>query len=598
VSASALLPAVALLLFIVTGCGSDNLGASSADEEMVFHGQIYSIRGLDPAAVSDAVSILSIARINEGLLQYSYLERPYQVEPLLAQALPDVSEEGLTYTFKIREGIYFQDDPCFTASDGKGRELVAQDFVYSMKRIADIKNSSPGFWVFDDRIIGLDAWRSETRDLKHPTRYDERIPGLSAPDRYTLQIRLKRPYPQLLWVLCMHYSFVVAREAVEFYGDQYINHPVGTGPYTLHEWRRNYSIEFVRNPKWAETGRREVYPSRGASDQGEIDLLNDAGKELPIIDRIVEFVVSDPSTRWLMFLTGRLGTSGITKGNWDAVMTDEKRLDESLTSRGITLSSAPTMTLIYFGFNMDDPVVGPNKELRQAMAYAFDTEKWLSQYNFRIIRPNGPIPPGVAGYSNRPVPYAFDLQRARQLMMVAGYPEGIDPKTDRRLTIQVEIGNAESPEMREGVELVASFMDKIGIRIVPKYSTLPAFFSRLERRQAQSFRLSWIADYPDAQNFLQLFYGPNASPGPNRTNFSNTEFDLLYEQFRDMLDSPERSAFCQRMVDIVIEECPLIFLGIPLDHELQQPWLKNRKYHDFPYGMEKYWRVDSSEMGR
>jgi oligopeptide transport system substrate-binding protein len=598
VSASALLPAVALLLFIVTGCGSDNLGASSADEEMVFHGQIYSIRGLDPAAVSDAVSILSIARINEGLLQYSYLERPYQVEPLLAQALPDVSEEGLTYTFKIREGIYFQDDPCFTASDGKGRELVAQDFVYSMKRIADIKNSSPGFWVFDDRIIGLDAWRSETRDLKHPTRYDERIPGLSAPDRYTLQIRLKRPYPQLLWVLCMHYSFVVAREAVEFYGDQYINHPVGTGPYTLHEWRRNYSIEFVRNPKWAETGRREVYPSRGASDQGEIDLLNDAGKELPIIDRIVEFVVSDPSTRWLMFLTGRLGTSGITKGNWDAVMTDEKRLDESLTSRGITLSSAPTMTLIYFGFNMDDPVVGPNKELRQAMAYAFDTEKWLSQYNFRIIRPNGPIPPGVAGYSNRPVPYAFDLPRARQLMMVAGYPEGIDPKTDRRLTIQVEIGNAESPEMREGVELVASFMDKIGIRIVPKYSTLPAFFSRLERRQAQSFRLSWIADYPDAQNFLQLFYGPNASPGPNRTNFSNTEFDLLYEQFRDMLDSPERSAFCQRMVDIVIEECPLIFLGIPLDHELQQPWLKNRKYHDFPYGMEKYWRVDSSEMGR
>lgn len=597
-SASALLPAVALLLFIVTGCGSDNLGTSSADEEMVFHGQIYSIRGLDPAAVSDAVSILSIARINEGLLQYSYLERPYQVEPLLAQALPDVSEEGLTYTFKIREGIYFQDDPCFTASDGKGRELVAQDFVYSMKRIADIKNSSPGFWVFDDRIIGLDAWRSETRDPKQPTRYDERIPGLNAPDRYTLQIRLKRPYPQLLWVLCMHYSFVVAREAVEFYGDQYINHPVGTGPYTLHEWRRNYSIEFVRNPKWAETGRREVYPSRGASDQGEIDLLNDAGKEIPIIDRIVEFVVSDPSTRWLMFLTGRLGTSGITKDNWDAVMTDEKRLDESLASRGITLSSAPTMTLIYFGFNMDDPVVGSNKELRQAMAYAFDTEKWLSQYNFRIIRPNGPIPPGVAGYSNRPVPYAFDLQRARQLMMVAGYPEGIDPKTDRRLTIQVEIGNAESPEMREGVELVASFMDKIGIRIVPKYSTLPAFFSRLERRQAQSFRLSWIADYPDAQNFLQLFYGPNASPGPNRTNFSNTEFDLLYEQFRDMLDSPERSAFCQRMVDIVIEECPLIFLGIPLDHELQQPWLKNRKYHDFPYGMEKYWRVDPSEMGR
>jgi ABC-type transport system substrate-binding protein len=587
----------AILLLFVAGCGSDTLLKSGSDDEMVFRGQTSTIRGLDPAAVSDAVSILAIARIHEGLLQYSCFDRPYRVEPLLAEALPDVSEDGLTYSFKIREGIYFQDDACFTASGGKGREVVAEDFVYSMKRIADIKNSSPGFWVFDDRIIGLDAWRSETGDLKQPTRYDSKIPGLTAPDRYTLQIRLKRPYPQLLWVLCMHYSFVVDRESFEYYGDQLMNHPVGSGPYVLREWRRNYRIEFVRNRKWAETGRREVYPSRAGSDPGEKDLFADEGKEIPLIDRIVEFVVSDPSTRWLMFLTGHLGTSGITKDNWDAVMTDEKKLDASLASRGMTLSSAPTMTMLYFGFNMDDPVVGTNKELRQAMAYAFDTEKWLSQYNFRIIRPNGPIPPGVAGYSDRPVPYAFDLQRARQLMMVAGFPEGVDPGTGRRLTIEVEIGNAESPEMREGVELIASFMDKIGIRIVPKYSTLPTFFTRLERRQAQTFRLSWIADYPDAQNFLQLFYGPNASPGPNRANFSNAEFDLLYEQLRDMQDSPERSAFCQRMVDIVIEECPWIFLGIPLDHELQQPWLKNRKYHDFPYGMEKYWRVDSSKMG-
>ncbi len=564
---------------------------------MVFHRQSDPIRGLDPAAVSDVPSILAIARVYEGLLQYSYLERPYRVEPLLADGLPEVSGDGLTYRFKVREGVYFQDDVCFTDSGGKGRELVAEDFVYSIKRIADIKNRSPGFWVFDDRILGLDAWRSKTADLECPTDYDHGVAGLRALDHNSLEIRLKRPYPQLLWALCMHYGFVVAREAVEYYGGQFRNHPVGTGPYVLEDWQRNYRIEFARNPKWIETGRQEVFPALGGPGDDEQGLLADAGKAIPFIDRSVEFIVSDPSTRWLMFLTGRLGTSGITKDNWDAVMTDGKMLRESLASRGITLSSASTMTILYLGFNMDDPLVGSNRELRQAMAYAFDTGKWLTQYNSRIVQPNGPIPPGVSGYAARPLPYPFDLQRARRLMKVAGYPEGIDPETGRRLSVEVDIGDAQSPEVREGVELFASFMDKIGIRIVPNYVARPKFFDRLERRQAQCFRLSWLADYPDAQNFLQLFYGPNASPGPNRTNFANTEFDLLYEQMRDIPDSPDRSALCQRMVDIILEECPWIFLGIPLDHELQQPWVKNRKYHDFPYGMEKYWRVDAPGLG-
>lgn len=584
---------------LLSGCGRPGLDAGF-EGEMVMFGETSRIRSLDPARTGDVASSLATGNIYEGLLEYHYLDRPYRLIPALAEEMPEVSEDGLTYTFLVREGIYFQDDPCFVDSGGKGRELTAEDFVYAIKRVADMKNASPGYWAFNDRIVGLDEFR-ETSAGEDPTDYDQEVEGLRALDRYTLQIQLKRPYPQLLYILTMHYAFAVPREAVEFYGEDFRRHPVGTGPYILESWRPNYRIEFVRNPKWAETGRMERYPNTGAPGDEEAGLLVDAGEPIPFVDRIIRYVVDDSATQWLMFLRGQFESSGISRDNWDAVLTEDRALDEALIERGITMATSPTLTIFYYGFNMDDPLLGQsddpeidrrNRLVRQAMTLAFNTEVWERFYNYRITRPTSPIPPGVAGYVEREERFPFDLEKARALMEEAGYPGGRDPATGRRLQITLELGSADNPEVRQSTELFADFMNQIGILITPSFNNWPTFLDKLQRGQAQMFGLGWVADYPDAENFLQLFYGPNTSPGPNHAHYRNPEFDRLYEKARVMHDSPERTELYQRMADIVIEDCPWIFQAQPLAYGLFHHWLQNFKRHDFPYGMNKYFKVD------
>ena len=402
---------------------------NSAENPNTLYGGAERIRGFDPVMAGDVASALAISQIYEGLLQYSYLARPYQVEPGLCEKMPDVSADGLVYTFSIKKGIYFQDDPCFAATGGKGRELTADDFVYSIKRVADLKTGSTGYWAFNERLAGLDEFRAKSSGEK-ATDYSLPVEGLTAPDRYTLRIRLKQPYPQLLWILTMHYSFAVPREAVEHYGRDFVNHPVGTGPFRLESWSRNYRIEYTRSPKWKETGRVENYPAQGSAQDAELGLLADAGRPVPFLDRIVQYVIDDTTTRWFMFLKGKMESSGISRDNWDAVISPDKTLKKELADLGIRMFSTPLMETFYIGFNMDDPVVGGNLALRQAMACAFNSEQYVRFHNNRVIRASGPIPPGIAGFENQDAPYPFNLDRARELLAKAGHPNGIDVTLD------------------------------------------------------------------------------------------------------------------------------------------------------------------------
>jgi ABC-type transport system substrate-binding protein len=580
----------AFLFLLLTACGRSDLDTLRFKGEQVLYGQTSRFKGFDPVKVSDVASSAMICRVYEGLLEYAYLDRPYRVQPMLAETMPEVSEDGLTYTFRIRKGIFFQDDPCFPG--GKGRELTAEDFVCSIKRMADLKNASSGYWVFNGRVAGLDEFRAASAG-KTPTDYDAPVEGVRALDRYTLQIRLKECYPQLLWVLAMHYTFAVPREAVEFYGDGFVNHPVGTGPYILETWNNNYRIEFVRNPKWAETGRVELYPSTGTAEARAAGLLDDAGKQIPFIDRIVQYVVDDVATTWMMFLSGQFSYSTISRDNWAAVITPGRELVSEMKEQGVELLSSPTLYLSYIGFNLDDPVVGKNKKLRQALSCAFDPELLVQYYNGRVTPVYGPLPDPLAGFKPKPTAYSFNLEKAKQLLTEAGYPNGIDPATGRRLELTLELGDA-APDTRQSVELMVGMVDKIGIVLKASYNNWPAFLDKLDRRQAQIYKLGWVADYPDSENFLQLFYGPNASPGPNHANYANPQIDKLYEQLRTMLPGPEKDRLCEQMVDIVIEDCPWVFLYQPMDFAVTHNWLKNYSLHDFPYTMTKYRRVDNA----
>lgn len=585
---------------------------------MVLYGTTSRIKGFDPVKTADVDSAMAIGNIYEGLLQYSYLARPYKVEPLLAESMPEVSTNGLIYTFKIRKGIFFQDDPCFTNNAGKGRELVAEDFVYSIKRLADLKTGPVGYWVFEDRIVGLDEFKNSSAG-KNPTDYSRPVEGLRTPGSHVLEITLTKPYPQLLWVLTMQYGYMVPREAVEYYGKEFVNHPVGTGPYVLKAWSRNYRVEFVRNPKWAQTGRGEKYPQEGEPGDGDAGLLADAGRNLPIVDRIVNFVVDDSTTQWLKFVTGELESSGVSRDNWSAVIMEGGKLTKSLTDKGVRLYSRPTLDVYYIGFNMDDPVVGgnrkkidkadspgdnakvaddpavdKNRKLRQALTCAFNSKEWIKYWNDRVVRARGPIPPGVAGFEEKDSPYPFDVEKARKLLAEAGYADGKDPATGRSLTLTVEIGSAD-PQTREAAELVGRFMKEIGVILKPSFNNWPTFLSKMERRQCQMYWLGWVADYPDAENFLQLFCGKNSSPGPNHSNYANQEYDRLYETISTMPDSPERTQLYRKMADMIIEDCPWIFMHHPVSYGLHHTWVRNYKPHDFPYGTLKYRRIDTEK---
>jgi ABC-type transport system substrate-binding protein len=326
--------------------------------------------------------------------------------------------------------------------------------------------------------------------------------------------------------------------------------------------------------------------------------LRDGGQQLPLLDRIVQYVVGDPQTQWLMFLSGQFDRfGGISRDNWDVVVTPDRKLDARFAAKGISLWSEPTIDCFYLGFNMDDPLLGTNKKLRQALSAAFDTPTWIQFFNNRITEANCPVPPGLAGHLQDPAPYQYNLEKAKTLLAEAGYPDGIDPETGKRLALTIDIGSAESSEMIQSTELFIDFIRKIGVEISPQYNHWPAFLERMDRRQVQMYRLAWIADYPDAENFLQLFYGPNQSPGPNHSNYVNPEFDSLYERARVMLDSPERTALYEEMSRIVLEDCPWILTHYRLSYSLNYGWLKNFKHHDFPYLNAKFYRIDP-EMRR
>ncbi len=567
------------------------LGLQSALAESVYHGETGHIAGFDPARASDVYSVMAVARVYEGLVQYAYLDRPYRVEPCLAAEMPSVSPDGLDYTFRLRRGVFFQDDPCFRASAGLGRELTAADFVYAIKRVADVKVASTGYWAFRGRVAGLDEFRA--RSVQGQIDYGADVEGLKALDRYTLRIRLTRPFPAWLWILAMNYAFAVPREAVEYYGADFVNHPVGTGPYVLHSHVHNYRLEFVRNPKWRETGRVDRYPMKGEPGDETAGLLRDGGKPLPFIDRIIQHVIGDPSTQWLLFLSGRLENSGISRDNWDAVISPSRGLTDTLKREGVVMDAVPALDASYIGFNMEDPVVGRNKLLRQALMCAFDRKRWVEFQNGRVVPSSGPIPPPIRVRDHDESPFPFDLDHARKLLREAGYPEGMDPRTGRRLELTLELGSGGS-DTRETAEVLASFMDRIGVVILPSFNNWPTLLKKIEQRRAQMFLLSWVADYPDPENFLQLFYGPNRTPGANRVNYSNAEFDRLYEQAGTLSDEEAKRRLYAQMEGIVIDDVPWLFLHHSLSFGLHHHWLENYKRHEFPYGMGKYYRIDET----
>ena len=547
----------------------------------VFRRNLERVASLDPAQAEAVPASRAVALMYETLLEYDYTARPYRLIPGLARALPEVSSNGQVFVFHLDPDARFSADPCFgmdAAGRSRDRAVTAQDVAYALKRLADRKQASPGAWLVEENICGMHAF-AERSASRTPTDYDRPVDGLQTPDAVTLRIALTRPFPPFLWLTALSYAAAVPREAVERYGAAFGEHPVGSGPYALVSWRRNYEMIFARNRGWRGWQRGPAAVTPGAP---------------PPFERLVYLVIDDPITQWLAFLAGELDLHGeISRENWDAVVGADGQLRPELARQGIRLARLSALDIAYIGFNMEDPVLGPNRKLRQALNCAFDSARWEVFMNRRVTRADGPVPPGVAGRLAEPFAYGFDLSHARALLAEAGYPGGRDPATGRRLQLSIDLGRT-TQDVRESTELLAAFFERVGIDLQPHYHTWTAFLQKIANRQTQLFRLEWVGDYPDAENFLQLFYGRNVSPGPNRCNYVNPAFDRLYEEACSTPDEATRLKLYEEMQRIVREDCPWLFMHVPVSCSPYHATTLNFHPHDFPYGMEKYLRAGTA----
>ncbi len=586
------LTAALFLAAAVTGAPNDPYPPDEG-KKIVYAALHEDPHGLDPVQIGDTTSHGIAAQVYDALYEYHYLKRPYELQPALAAAMPEVSEDGLTYTIPVRKGVLFQDDPCFAETGGKGREVTAEDFVYAIKRLADEGNKPRGWWLLDGKVVGLDEFHEESVKAAAEGAemdYSREVEGLRAPDRYTLRIRLTEPYPQLKYALAMTYTAPVPREAVGYYRDDFHNHPVGTGPFRIKEWSRRWRLILERNP----TYRDDFYPSEGEPGDAEAGLLEPAGRKVPFIDEVYYTVIYEAQPSWLYFKQGYLDASGVSKDNFQEAITPEKDLTAEFMAKGISLTKVPEAAVFYVGFNMEDPVVGgDNKKLRQAMSLAYDTE-WRIEHlmNGRGISAQGPIPPGIFGYDPEfRNPYkGYDPEKARELLAEAGYPGGIGPD-GKRLTIAYDIGQP-GPEALQPALAFAADMEKIGIKVDVKTNTWAEFLRKMREGRHQVFNTGWILDYPDPENFLQLLYGPNKAPGPNGTLYDNPEYNALFEQMKAMPDTPERLDIIRKMVDILVEDAPWVPSIHTVSYVLRHQWSRYAKPHGIGGGYLKYRDVD------
>jgi len=538
------------------------------------------VRTLDPIHSSERYSTTIVSQIYEGLYHYHYLKRPIELRPAIAESLPEISEDGMTYTIRLKKGVMFQDDEAFEGA--KGREVLAEDFVYSWKRLADPANRSPGFWIFDGHIKGLNAWRKGISE--GTTTYDSPIEGLSATSSHVLKIQLTKPFFQFPYLLAMPFSMVVPKEAVLKYGENFSEHPVGSGPFYLKKWNRKSEIRLSRNVNF----RQAVYPSEGTKEDRSLGRLEDAGKPLPLANEVLIRVLSESQPMWLTFMQGNLDFTMLPKENLPLLLQDDQPT-RLMIKKSIRIHKYSRSDLVFVAFNMEHPILGKNKKLRQALARAYDTPSALKKiYGGRGILAQGPIPPNLEGYDPKfKNGLSYDLEKAKALLAEAGYPNGKGlPTFDYDMASQ----NATSRQMGEFFKLQ---MAKLGVKIKLVSNSFAQFNKKVKSKKVEIFGMGWYADYPDAENFLQLFYSKNISPGSNMSNFRSRKYDKMYEASRAMKPGPEREELYKKMNSFIASETPMFFNIHNQRYLPYYDWLKNYKENSIINDFYRYLRVDS-----
>ena len=552
--------------------------------------------GFDPQAAYDSYSFYVIGGIFDPLYVYDYFARPVRMIPNTAVALPEITDQGRTYTIRVAPGIYFASDPAFK---GKRRELTAEDYVYSLKRIFDPKVRSYWLYLFEGNLEGLDeplaaARRSGTWD------YDAPLPGLRALDRFTLQIRFRRPNYGFEWWLTTNPFSAVAREVVEAYRDasnRVMENPVGTGAYRLKQWTRGQRIVLEANPDYREV----VYPAPGAgSAASDASIARGlSGRNLPLVGTVDISIIEEAQPRLLAFDAGQLDYLAVPAGLSPNVL-DGAALKPGYLKRGVVLHRHVTPSVSFFYFNLDHPVVGgytPEKvALRRAISMGYDRSDAISTLaHGQAIPASQPVPPALYGHDPKYVPpYGYDPRGARALLEKFGYKDrdgdGYRELPDGKpLTIQ--LASTTDNAARASDELWKKNMDAIGIRITFLKNKWPELNKMSEAGQLMMWGLSWISSVPDGSDYYSYFDSRNIGTS-NDARMRLPAFDALYRKSRDLPHGAARTKLYDDLTDMIYAYAPWILATYPYENVLTQPTLKGYKQHPFVQHQWRYYDVE------
>ena len=594
-----LLRSSALLAAFLVALGNP---AAQAQKKVLHVAFRVAETGFDPQKVQDRYSVGVLENLFETLLTYDYLARPVKLVPGVAESIPEPEEGGTRYTFRIHPGVLYADDPVFK---GRKRELVAADMEYAIKRFRDPANRSPYEWLFEDKLVGLDELTEKAKKTGK-FDYDAKIAGIEVRDRYVISFKLKEPDYNFLYTLAMPNVVPVAREVIEGYAADTMAHPVGTGPFVLKEWVRRAKIVLERNPNFRGFELETRYANPGDEwDRRAIDALH--GKRLPLLDRVEIYPIEDDQPRFLAFLNKEHDILDETPFAFIHQVLPGGKLSPALAKQGVHVFRELQPELTYYVFNMDETVNGrPNPlggytpervALRRALVMSHDraTEIQVVRKG-QAIPAQTPVPPGVVGYdpSLRSHAQDFDLPRAKALLDMFGYVDRDGDgwrETPEGKPLQILFKYSIGGEGRPLAELWSKAGTSIGIRIETQAVQFADFLNDKRVGNFQMGDSAWIADYPDAQNFLQLLYGPYTDK-QNEARFRLPEYDRLYEQSLRLPDSPERNALYREMDRLILAYAPWR-LGIHrIFNHLQWPWVKGYKKHPILYTNFKYLDLD------
>ena len=555
--------------------------------------------GFDPTRTSDYYSGMVIEAIFDRLLTYDYLARPAKLVPQAAESLPQITDNGKTYTFKIKKGIYFTPDPAFK---GKKRELTAEDYAYSIKRFFDPRNRSPYAFLFEGKIVGLDEQGAKAKKAGR-FDYDTNVAGIEVPDRYTLRIHLKEIDYGLSHILAFDLSGAVAREVIEAYGEDTNAHPVGSGPYRLKQYTRSSKIVLEANPGY----RGKIWDFQPGDDPLDKEIVAQMqGKKLPAIGNVEISIMEETQSRWLAF---EKGETDLEYQLWDIAptfMTADGKLRPAFVKRGIKLNRTVDPEIVYTYFNMQEkigdqpnPVGGYSKEriaLRRAIAMAYKIEDQVRIIRKgQAVRAEHPIPPGIAGYDPNYVnSIPYDPRTANALLDKFGYKKGTDgyrTMPDGK-PLLFRYSSLPTERDRQFDELMKRSLDSIGIRLEIHKDRFAELLKLEKRCRLMMHGAAWIADYPDGDNFMQLLYGPNTGQS-NNACYQSAEFDKLYEKSRTLPDGPERNELYRAMARKMEADTVWIMNDSRYRNMLMQPWVIGYKKHPALHQEWMYIDLDS-----